>query len=59
MLTQYGVPGLIIGWASFSPEHSVHGFHRNFFTLQGICLLFMLVVLVGVELLLCVVVTPS
>ena len=57
MLTQSGAPGRVIGYTNFSYWHSVHRLHRYVldFTLSAICIL----VLVGVELLLCVVVTPS
>ena len=59
MLTQSGAPGYVIGWTNFSHLHSVHGFRRNFNVLLDLSSNIYLLVLVGVELSLSVVVTPS
>ena len=56
MLTQSGAPGRVIGWTNFSHYHSIHSFCR-FFIFHWICLPSILLILVGVELPLCVVVT--
>ena len=55
MLTQSGASGGVIGWNNFSHWHSVHGFS----VFHWICLLFILLISVGVELPLCVVVILS
>ena len=58
MLTQSGAPGRVIGWTNFSHQHSCIDFCR-FFIFHWICLPSILLILVGVELPLCVVVTLS
>ena len=54
-LAQSGAPGHVIGWANFS--HYID--FVDFFTFHWICLPFILLILVVVELPLCVIVTLS
>ena len=58
MLTQSGAPGRVIGWTNFSHLHSIHWFCR-LLIFHWICLPSILLILVGVELPFCVVVTLS
>ena len=55
-LTQSGVPGRVIG-GTISHASTQYIDFVNFFTFNWICLTFILLILVGVELPLCVVVT--
>ena len=57
MLAQSGAPGRVIGWTNFSHQHSIHGFRRNFQHCTGFVYYFL--ILVGVEIPLCIVVTLS
>ena len=59
MLTQSGAPGCVIGWTDFSHQHSIHGFHQNFQHCTGFVhylFCFVLLILMGAELPLCIVV---
>ena len=57
-LTQSGEPGRVIGLTNFSHLHSMHGFRRNvqFFHWILSAIYFIFLILVGIELLLCMVV---
>ena len=56
-LTKCGASGRVIGWTNFSHKQMVH--FIKIFQFYWIRLLFMLHVLTGVELVLCLAVTPS